>query len=67
VAKRESYRFNVTWVHLAGEDPSFRYHEYGILAVSVQRAIAKVLGNLNEAGYDRKDILILDVQNMDIT
>jgi hypothetical protein len=63
----KSYRFNITWVHTAGEDPDRHYLEAGVVAVSVSRAVARVLGDLNENGYDRRDVRIIDVQNMDIT
>jgi hypothetical protein len=61
------YRFNITWTHVAGEDPDRRYTEFGVVATTVPRAVSKVLGDLNEGGYDRKDIRIIDAQNMDIT
>jgi hypothetical protein len=64
---QESYKYNVTWVYSLDEDPERRYTEFGIQAVSVQRAIARVLGDLNENGYDRRAIRVIDVQNMDIT
>lgn len=63
---RTRYKFNITWVHLAGNDPEYRYQEYGIEAISVPRAVSKVLGDLNEAGFARRDIRVIDVQNMDI-
>ena len=61
------YRFNITWIYLAGEDPERRYLEADIKAVSVQRAIARVLSDLNEAGYDRRLVRVIDAQNMSIT
>jgi hypothetical protein len=64
---RKSYRFNITWVHIAGEDPDHHYLEAGVVAVSVPRAVARVLGDLNENGYDRRDVRVIDAQNMDIT
>ncbi len=67
MSRSPSYRFNITWTYADGEDPERRYVESGITAVSVQRAIAKVLGDLNENGYDRKNVRIIDAQNMDIT
>lgn len=65
--RRQSYRFDILWSHDAGTDPDRRYRELDVTATSVQRALAKVLGDLNEGGYDRKDIRILDVSNKDIT
>ena len=64
---RPKYRFNITWQYLADIDPERKHYEYGVVAVNVQRVIAKLLGDLTEAGYDRKDIRVIDVQNMDIT
>jgi hypothetical protein len=66
VPKAKLYHYNITWVHLAGEDPDRRFLEAGVIAASVPRACAKVLGDLNEGGYDRKDVRIIDAQNMDI-
>jgi hypothetical protein len=63
--RKDQYRFGVTWVHLAGEDPEHRLYDE-VTAVSVQRAIARLLGDLNENGYDRKDVRILEVANRDI-
>lgn len=63
----KSYRFNVTWVFQAGEDPELRRMEFDVVGTNVPAVCSKVLGDLNEAGYDRKDIRIIDVANMDIS
>lgn len=62
---RQSYRFHITWTYAAGSDPDFRYMDE-VNAVSVQRAVARLLGDLNENGYDRRDVKVIDCQNMDI-
>jgi hypothetical protein len=36
-------------------------------AVSVQRAVSKLLGDLSEAGYERKSVKVIDASNMDIS
>ena len=61
----KTYTFAIVWLHLAGEDPEHRMYDE-VSAISVQRAVIRLLHDLAEAGYARKDVLILEVANRDI-
>lgn len=65
--RNKSYRYNITYQCPTGTYPDTNYLEADVTATSVPRVVSKFYRQqLEENGLTRRDLLIIDVQNMDI-